>query len=484
MTKLKNIIKQLAKNDFDSICKSLIESGADKSAYLLVSMRDKSLPDSKIMQELGVNSNAYYTLRSRLKQKIEEYLLQQMENPRTDILKKVANIIEIIFTKKKGIAVATLKKLEKELIDYDLSNELTIVYKSLKKLHVNSPDYFHYSQLYNKHIAYMLAVDKAEDMLAEYFKKYGYYCMNGTEIEKLELELLVKEMKNLSALYDSHRLFVYLSCITIFHRLFVTNEEDDDMEPIEDLQEKIDTTINEYKLDSIYFHIQIVNEFLKHEYYSHYKVFRKAESFYDEINESSSKLLSNYSLFTYPAQFLNSKLERAIRQKTVSELYEENINLYQMYEPDKEDIPKYVTYMNYRSICCYYAEEYDEAARWINSMLNDISLKKFPNALLEAKGILALQYCMKGEHDLFHQLVNSIQRQIRLIGKEKCMQASAFTKILKIAISDNRRDKEVKIRKALEKYPENGASPYNPIKYIVFDEEFFDRIMKVEAAIS
>jgi hypothetical protein len=138
-------------------------------------MREKQQSDNKIMEELDVNTNAYYTLRSRLNQKIEEYLLQQMENPRTDILKKVANINEIIFTKKRAIAIATLKKLEKELLDYDLSNELTVVYKFLKKLHINSADYFNYSQLYNKHVAYMLAVDKAEDVLAEYFKKYGTY---------------------------------------------------------------------------------------------------------------------------------------------------------------------------------------------------------------------------------------------------------------------------------------------------------------------
>ena len=137
MAKLKNIIKQLSEQDFEAIYDSLMENGADKSAYLLKSMREKSTSDNKIMSELEVNTNAYYTLRSRLNQKIEEYLLQQLESPRTDLLKKVANINEIIFTKKKAIAIATLKKLEKELLDYDLSNELTVIYKSLKKLHIN-----------------------------------------------------------------------------------------------------------------------------------------------------------------------------------------------------------------------------------------------------------------------------------------------------------------------------------------------------------
>jgi hypothetical protein len=176
-------------------------------------MREKHLSDTKIMEELDVNTNAYYTLRSRLNQKIEEYLLQQMENPRTDILKKVANINEIIFTKKRAIAVATLKKLEKELLDYDLSNELTIVYKTLKKLHINTPDLFNYSQLYNKHVAYMLAIDKAEDLLAEYFKKYGVYSLTGDDVDKLALTLLNTEMNNVCRLYTSHRLYVYQSCM-------------------------------------------------------------------------------------------------------------------------------------------------------------------------------------------------------------------------------------------------------------------------------
>src|SRR4030095_451045 len=141
MAKLKNIIKQLSEKDFKTIYDSLLESSAEKSAYLLTGLRERQLSDSKIMVELEVNSNAYYTLRSRLNQKIEEYLLQQMESPRTTLLKKVATSNEILFTKKKAIAVATLRKLEKELLDYDLSNELTIVYKTLKKLHIHPPDH-------------------------------------------------------------------------------------------------------------------------------------------------------------------------------------------------------------------------------------------------------------------------------------------------------------------------------------------------------
>jgi hypothetical protein len=472
MAKLKNIIKQLSDHDFEAIYNSLIESNADKSAYLLRSMREKHLSDNKIMEELDVNTNAYYTLRSRLNQKIEEYLLQQMENPRTDILKKVANINEIIFTKKMAIAIATLKKLEKELLDYDLSNELTVVYKSLKKLHINTPEHFNYSQLYNKHVAYMLAVDKAEDLLAEYFKKYGHFSLTGEENDKLELKLLSREMNNVCGLYQSHRLYVYQSCLNIFHRLFVEKEEDmsEEVEPIEDILNNIQKIFNPYHLDSIYYHLQIVFDFLKLEYYNHYKVYRKAENYFEEVNEAAGPLLSNYSLFTYPAQFLLTKIERHIRMDTVEQMYDENEGLFHDFECDKNDIPKFVTYVTYRSLSCYYAGKYEEAARWLNNLLNEVSFKRYPHAQLEIKVLLALQYCIINDFDLFNQLINSIQRQLRLLGKDECEHILNFTKVLKVSISETKKNKQSKIQGLVDKMVRVEKTYFSPTMLIKLDE--------------
>jgi hypothetical protein len=480
MAKLKNIIKQLSEDDFQAIYDSLLESSADKSAFLLKAMREKQQSDNKIMEELDVNTNAYYTLRSRLNQKIEEYLLQQMENPRTDILKKVANINEIIFTKKRAIAIATLKKLEKELLDYDLSNELTVVYKFLKKLHINSADHFNYSQLYNKHVAYMLAVDKAEDVLAEYFKKYGNYALSGDEVTKMALALMSKEMNNVCSLYKSHRLYVYQSCINIFHRLYVEKEEtiEDDLEPIEDILMNVQKIFEDYHLDSIYYHLRIVFEYLKLEYYDHYKVYRKAENYFEEVNDSASDLLSNYTLYTYPAQFLMTKIQRHIRMNLVEDMYDENEGLFHDYEPDKNDLPNYITYVIYRALSCYYKKKYDEAARWVNNLLNEISLKKYPAAQLEIKTVLALQYCMVRDYDLFNQLINSIQRQIRLLGKDACEHVVIFTKMLKISISDSKKNKKSKIEGLADKIRNMELDYFTPTLLVKIDDEFINELSK------
>ncbi len=479
MAKLKNIIRQLSVEDYQAIYNSLIESNAEKSAYLLQSMREKHQSDAKIMDELEVNTNAYYTLRSRLNQRIEEYLLQQMENPRADILKKVSNINEILFTKKKTIAIATLKKLEKELLDYDLSNELTIVYKSLKKLHINASDFFNYSQNYNKHVAYTLAVDKAEDLLAEYFKKYGEFTLKGRqERSELELKLLAREINNVCSMYESHRLYVYKSCLNIFDRLFLEKDEklEMELEPIEDIIANVQKIFNFYKLDAIYFHLQSVFEFLKLEYYNHYKVYRKAEEFYDSVNESIASLLTNYSLFTFPGQFLISKILRHQRMNTLERIYDENEGLFLDFDSDTNDVPNHFIYYNYRALSCYFVKKYDEASKWLNHLLNELSLKKFPFAHLEAKLLLALQYCLLNDYDLFHQLINSIQRQIRLLSKEKCEHLLVFSKILKVSQSDAKRNKYEKISSLADKLNSYDFISFTPTLLIPFDEQLINQL--------
>jgi hypothetical protein len=473
MAKLKNIIKQLSEKDFTDLYNSLLGSSAEKSAFLLKALRERNLSDTRIMAEIEVNTNAYYTLRSRLNLKIEEYLMRQLESPRTDVLRKVANINEIVFTKKRTIAIATLKKLEKELIDYDLANELTIVYKSLKKLHVNSPDYFQYSQLYNRHIAYMLALDKSEDLLADYFKKYGNYLLNAEASDKLGLSLVTREMQNVANLYNSHRLYVYRSAMHVFHRLFVEPDENlqHDSESIEDIFDKVQKIFDTYGLDSIYYHLNLVFEFLKLEYYNHYKVYRQAEKYFEEVNDAVANLLTNYATFTFPSQFLISKLNRHLRLGTESELYTEVESLFLDYEEESVDVPKHVIFTTYKALAAYYSGKYDEASRILNTLLNEVSLKKYPYIHLELKSLLALQYALIRDYELFNQLANSIQRQVRSYDKDVCDNIPMFIKILKIAVSEAKKDKARKINALMPKLAGMKAPYFAPTLLIKLDEK-------------
>ena len=136
------------------------------------------------------------------------------------------------------------------------------------------------------------------------------------------------------------------------------------------------------------------------------------------------------------------------------------------------DIPKHIIYVVYRALSSYYMGKYDEAAKLINGLLNDVSLKKYPYAQLEIKTLLALQYTLLRDFELFNQLSNSIQRQIRLFGKDSCENIQLFLKILKIATSEAKKEKAKKISSVIPRLSTLQVNYFAPTKLIKLDDKF------------
>ena len=482
MSKLKNIIKQLSESDYQTIFSNLMDNSAEKSAMLLKHLKEKQLNDAKIMAELDVNPNAYYTLRSRLNEKIEEYLVDKMDGPKTDILRKVASISEISFTQKRTIVLATLKKLEKEFLDYDLSSELTLVYKTLKKLNINTSDQYYYSQLYNKHVAYTLALDKTEDILAEYFKKYGNYFLAAEDEVKTELDLLMNEMYNISRLYQSHRMFVYSCFMSIFHKMFVDAEVkiidvEQNSISIEDAFEKMDLIMETYEADLNYRHLRLVLDFLKMLYYGQKKQIRRTEKYYNDVNEYAAQFLMNYSFYTFPGMFLLTKMEYNLREESSTEVMENFKNQFSDFELDANDLPKWILFNFYRTFCYFNAEKYEACAKSINNLLAEVSMKRYQDTNLEIKTFLALQYCLMDDFDLFNQLMNSIARQIRMMGKKRLEHIVLITKIMKVSLSAGaNRQKAAKIKMFSARINMDKVKYFSPFKYINFRDELLNKL--------
>jgi hypothetical protein len=239
----------------------------------------------------------------------------------------------------------------------------------------------------------------------------------------------------------------------------------------------VEKIFEDYNRDSIYFNLNIVFEFLKLEYYNYYKVYRKAERYFDEVNFNAALLLSNYNLYTFPPQFLLSKIDRAVRMENEGQLYEENKTLFADYEIDMNDVPRHIIYSMYRSMGCFYAEKYDEAARYLNNLLNELSLKKYPQAQIEIKLFLGLQYCILNDYDLFNQCVNSIQRSIRISDKDTMEHVQIFIKIMKTALGDNKKTKPGKIKTLIDKLRFIEIPHFSSIKHIRMDERFISKLV-------
>ena len=477
MKSIRSIVNALPENDVKEIRNSFYRSN-DKVA-LLFEMLFNEVADEEIRETLGLSANAYSTLRSRLHTKVQNHLIALSDRPtRADVLNKLLSINDIIFTQQPTIALTTLKKLERELIRFDLSNELTVVYKYLKKLHLNTNEYFHYSQLYNRHVAYSLALDKAEDLLAKYYKEYGYYYVMGDSSKKLELTAIFEEMKNVCALYQSHRMFVHFAALQIIHRLFVDEKAFElyKLEPIEDVLAQVDDTFRKYPKDNIYIHLHLLFKYIRFEYYYKHGIIAKAIALLNEVNPQIPKLLIHYENYSFPTQLLIGTLQLA-RDGHLDNNEFDYHKLFDDFSIENSSIHSKVVYYIYRALTCYYSRDYSSASKWLFDLNNEVSFKEYNEMLMEVKCLTAYIKFIQKDDVLFKQNLTSAQRTLRIIGSEKSPHLAAFLKMLSILNSESKKNKEKKLDRQLEIIRQFQLDGFHPTLYLDLNLEYLLKLL-------
>src|ERR1700741_5329301 len=94
MVKVKDIVKQLDAEAYSSIEQGLVKHRAENLLFLLKLYRDSSLSDNEILENLKVNSNSFYVLKSRLHDKIENYFSTNVHTDRELITQQLQQIPE------------------------------------------------------------------------------------------------------------------------------------------------------------------------------------------------------------------------------------------------------------------------------------------------------------------------------------------------------------------------------------------------------
>jgi hypothetical protein len=476
MLKLKTVVLQLAADDYTAIVTQFQKNRAEKFNSLLKYFREDSLTEDEVSDKLGLNKTAYYTLKSRLYEKIQEFLFENVKDPRIELLSNVANIHNLIYNTPKDTAIAILKKLEKELKEYDMPNELISVYNALKKLHLYSPKYYEYAQLYNKHVAYTIALDKAEDLLNNFTKTMGEY-MISRDPQVIEILLLMKaEMGNVFRLYESHHLAIYRNMLNISFALFVPApeaiREDDSVQDMLSSSQKI---FDENPRDANYKFLRTVFDFLAFEYYHGLKLFKNETPYFEKVNgQLDTFLLAGHCCFN--TRFLLSKAERYAELGIGRQLKAENEELTN--EISKEDAPNFIYYMLYRAISAFQSSEYPEAIKILNELLNEVSFKNMLHSEVEVKLMLALSYSMLNKYEQTDILLKSITRKLNERGADEYENAQDFIKILKLQMSSEVKGVEEKIRKLRDKFSQHNEGKTKILGFIRFDDAFIAELSR------
>src|SRR5205814_986070 len=85
------------------------------------------------------------------------------------------------------------------------------------------------------------------------------------------------------------------------------------------------------------------------------------------------------------------------------------------------------------AISKFYQNDFPGAAKTINELRNNISLKKYLHSDIECKLFQAMQYCIIGEDGLCHQIISSVKRQVSE-NEQQWESATLFIKLLKTAL--------------------------------------------------
>ncbi|MDQ3192636.1 MAG: hypothetical protein M3Q58_13670 [Bacteroidota bacterium] len=480
MLKLKNIIAQLEEEVYSSLIENFTHNKADKFSTLLSLYREDKLKDEVIIEQLQVNINSFYTLKSRLFDKIQEELTTQIVGSKYDLLKKASNIPELLFNTNKEIALAILLKMEKDMLENDLPYELTNVYGALKKLYRDHPKYYEYSQLYNKHIAYMLAADKAEDLLSSFNKMLSQYFISNDTSQIEVLNLMKQEMVNISKLYQSHHLIIYRNIVNISFALFIplpgafNNDE-----PIEDYLKECDAVFDAYPKDSTYPFYKKVVIFLAFEYYMQLKQYKKAQQYYEQLNDNIASFLL-YNHCTVPSKILLSSLEFYNNTDNKNGFLEESIILKEKYNPDISDHAGFIMYNQYQAACAFYQGKYTECNTVLNNVLNTISFKNYPHAEIETKLLLSLGYLIENKFDQAESVIRSVSRKVKEMNElGEYENAEIFLKVLKIICANkNSSSAPDKIKKLVFRFNQFNMVQLPLFKYIKTDEDFVQILTK------
>jgi hypothetical protein len=97
--------------------------------------------------------------------------------------------------------------------------------------------------------------------------------------------------------------------------------------------------------------------------------------------------------------------------------------------------------------------------------------------MIEVRILLIFLHYVNDEPEMVKMVGTSIQRQIRVIGKENCQIPFTFYKLLKAAMNDTKRNKADKVREYTNLLRMMQPNYYSPLKFINLGDKLVHRLI-------
>jgi len=470
---LTKTIKKLSDEEYQNLLHEVSGKKKNKPYMVLEATRNSNIDDSELMDILQVNASAYYTLKSRLNSKIANILSKKVDNPIQTLMDEVSRVPAHLFGNNRDFSIRALRELEKQLIEYDLNSELILVYKTLAQLHIFSEEYDFFENKYKRHVAFSLAVSKAENIFFKLLKKIGEYQLNQNEADLEEIVLMKRELSNICELYDSHRLYVLFNIARVYYLCNIKGNIDGlaskELE-IDGILQKMYDTFEKYPLDTFYQNIKGITNLLYFEYYSKTKNTVRADYYMNKVHSILPELAEKPIMHFFLIQFLQAKIYKYTIDSNWDHLAYGYDIIENQLDIQENEIFHFVSAYRYQATVKFYAKDFQGAAKKINQLRNKIAMKQHLVSDVDNKMFQALQYCILGEDSLCMQIISSLKRQIKE-NETQFESTRLMMKILKSALKPaDYRKKMKKIAEMWTEFEMLNKTPFYILKDIILDE--------------
>jgi hypothetical protein len=466
MLNLRTLIHNLNDDEFDSFKDMLLETRAEKylSLFSLYYLNESS--DDEIMENLKVNNNAFYVMKSRLHVKLQEYLVDEIKSK--DEFSNFNSMMDfLIYEENIDKSVAILTKLEKDYSTNGWTKQLLPVYDALKKLHVNSSKYDHYSNLVQESISELNTLELVDQKYNSVVNNVGHLLTSGMN---QWIDVIDKDLKDLNEFKTQSsnpevklkNLIAQALCKLYVSRIPFNCHT----EPIQDLLTDLKNLMGENQLRTDFEYYQPIYTMFTFKYNQIIGSVKGVKQSFDNWN-SQLKVLVRNSKSTFAFLALKSKVEYYKEIEKEKFFVLENNVVDQCFSPNEEDIVGTISKQMYIASTNFLLGEYKKSTRAMVNLVNWVSFKRHPKAEIEAKLLLTLSFVMADKLEQGWNILRSVSRKTRELNTNNEFEnAAKCCKLLRSYINSNHKDIEDKLESLIIQFERSNQDSSSLLPFL------------------
>jgi hypothetical protein len=245
---------------------------------------------------------------------------------------------------------------------------------------------------------------------------------------------------------------------------------------MEGVLQKMTQIFESYPLDTFYQNIRAITDMMYFEYYVRTENTVRADFYLQRIHQQLPALTEKHLMHFFVVQFLQSKVLKYQTDGNIDHLQFFADKLEKNMEVPQEETFHYISVKKFLAVVKFYQRDFSGAAKKINELRNQMSLKQHLFTDVDAKLFQAMQYCILGDDSLCMQIMSSLKRQIR--EHDAAFESSRyFMKLIKTALkpADYRR-KIKRITEMWEEFTALNKGSYQVLRYVRADENVLRRM--------